>query len=234
MRGAEGEPLVLRKIAGSGVESSCGVPEGPHDLHAAAGVVPDIETDRSTGTGDSFHLGQRFRPVGHEIQHQSRGDDVAACGIQSKSLRVADSEPGAWVLNRCPGRRDETFRLVYRDQAFRIAPRQDGCRERPGPATDVQPIQAFRSLEPIEKAWSELAAPSPHIGLVAVAGLPGVMPGYVCHCWSSCRAIQSGIRPARRGHRAGVAEALNPCSWVRTACSAILRPISCAASFEKR
>src|SRR5262249_55325539 len=63
------------------------------------------------------------------------------------------------------------------DQALRIAARDDGRRQRAGPAADLQPVEARRGVQPIEKLRRQLAAPAPHVSVIAVAGLPGVVSG---------------------------------------------------------
>src|SRR5687767_3280600 len=92
---AKGKALVFGEIQRARVEGRCGSPEGMHELNATARIVPDVEADRSTDPSYPLHLPESLLLVGHEVQHQRRGDDVPGCLLQRQSLGVPHLEIGA-------------------------------------------------------------------------------------------------------------------------------------------
>ena len=78
-----------------------------------------------------------------------------------KRLGVPDLNRGAPARHIGSCLRKKALGRDYHDQALRPALRQDGGGERAGPAPDLQPVQAVQRTQPVEKAWRDLAAPSP-------------------------------------------------------------------------
>jgi hypothetical protein len=172
---AKRKATILFEIRSIWIECCRGCPKGTHELHAATSIVPNIKRNRCPGARHPFHFGQRLLLVGDKIQDKRGHDHVPAGRLFGKRLRVTQAELDTRVRNILPGLCEEAFRWINGYQALRFAARQDSGRKRSGSAADIQPVQTAFSIEPVEEARSNLAAPSAHIEIVAIAGLPGIV-----------------------------------------------------------
>ena len=165
---------------------------------------------------------QIFGLRGNDIAFGGRGDDRVDGG---KDHDVLFGEHGNDGLaggdgNDGPAERIRRASLHtifhrYSDRGERginlgIALRQDGGGKCAGAAADVQPIQAVPCAQPVKKAWRDLTAPASHIGFVAVAGLPSIMAGRLCH-----RPVLLSHHYIRRYAGAGELRSLQCPSWVK-------------------
>src|SRR5690606_32713214 len=84
----------------------------------------------------------------------------------------------SYIGSRLP---EEAFSRLDSHYAFRPALSEDGRRKCTGPATQLQPIQLLRGIEPGQEARRYPAAPAAHVEVVAVARTPGVVSGCIRH-----------------------------------------------------
>lgn len=147
----------------------------------AAGIVPNIKSHGSARTRHSLHFGQRLVLVRHKIEYQCGNNNIPACRPETQGLCIANVKLGAIIGYVRSGPRNEPFGRVDGDQTSRLAARQNSTAQSTSSAANFQPIQILSRPKPLEKGWCNLAAPPPHIEIVAVTGLPGVVPECLRH-----------------------------------------------------
>jgi hypothetical protein len=181
VRCTKGKTLVFGKVSSARIECRRGCPKGAHEFDAAAGIVPYIKCNSRPSARHPFHFSQYLLLVGHEIEDQGGYDHVPTSGFDGERLRVAQLKSNPFVRHVRTSRCEEALRGIDGDQAFRVAAGQDSGRQSASAAADLQPIQVGRRFELVEEAWSNLAAPAPHVEVIAFASLPCVVTGCLRH-----------------------------------------------------
>ncbi len=116
---------MFHQIGGSRIERSGSAPKSPHHFHPAARIIPNIESNRTAGAHDPFHLRQRLWHVRNEIQNQGRYHDVPALIAEGQFLRIAGFKPRTLITDVSPRGGDKAGGLFDADNAPGIAPAQN-------------------------------------------------------------------------------------------------------------
>ena len=139
------------------------------ERNASAGHIPHVGRNPTARPHHARHFARGLDRVGHEADRQRHGGSVEAAVRIGQGLRVADPKfrkPGA-------GPRARIAQLAFGriDGAHRTgrAARDQDLGKGAVAAPDVEPAQAVRHREPIEKYFAHETAPTAHPPFVGFA-----------------------------------------------------------------
>src|SRR3954451_10758526 len=137
-------------VGGRRIERFSRIPEGAHRLHLA-GEVPDVGRNGTSRASNTDRLEESCARVGHEIESETRDNQVGAVAWQRYGLGAGYDEARTNIRNQGAGQGQKLAGGIDADNRLRLGGFENGLGEGTGATTDINPVFIRGSGEPGEE-----------------------------------------------------------------------------------